>query len=71
MKKILIILGLVFSFFAAALSGFAAEAKTEVYGENGKFGLKCGNETITKAEYKNSSALAKKRGFSRKGADLA
>ena len=67
MKKILIILGLVFSFFAAALSGFAAEAKTEVYGENGKFGLKCGNETITKAEYKKLIRLGEKAWIFQKG----
>lgn len=66
MKKSFVILGFIFLFFA--LPAISAEAlKTEVYSEDGKFGLKCGEEIITKAEYKKIIRLGEKAWIIQKG----
>lgn len=41
--------------------------KTVVYSEKGKFGLKCGDEIVTKAEYKKIIRLGEKAWIFQKG----
>ena len=66
MKKSFVILGFIFLFFA--MPAICAEAlKTEVYSEDGKFGLKCGEKIITEAEYKKIIRLGEKAWIIQKG----
>lgn len=64
MKKIFIILGLLLILPSQA---FAQDLKTEVFSENGKFGLKSGDKIVTKAQYKKIIRLGKKAWIIQKG----